>query len=97
MKHLNPPAGDWNHQQADKWELGTFMLTEASRTMYQAASASQPQRPADVAAILCRLLRWPQSYHAVSFCAELTNTLAQRNDAPAACWADIGQVKFVSI
>lgn len=60
--------------------------------LHQAASALQPQMPSDIAAILCSLLQWPQSYHAVSFCAELADSLAQRNEASAACWADIGKV-----
>lgn len=96
LKHLNPPAADAIHQQAGEWDLRTFMLTEASRMMHQAASAPQPLAPADLAAIICSLLTWPQSYHAVSFCAELANALAQRNDSSAACWLGVGQVQFFS-
>ncbi|KAK9843296.1 hypothetical protein WJX74_009992 [Apatococcus lobatus] len=91
LEYLQPPAVDWVNPQPSEWDLAAFMATEASRAMHQAASALQPQGPSEVAAILCSLLQWPQSYHAVSFSVELANALTQRDDIPPACWAEVGK------
>ena len=72
------------------------MFTAAAWSQHQAASAVQPRQPREVAALICSLMRFSQSYHALCIAAELSRGLTHREGAPeshADHWTQVAEVR----